>query len=319
MKSLYLGIDVGSVSANTVIMDDRQNVLEEHYTRIKGQPLQTVQKVLKEILQRIPLEQFRSVSFTGIGGKLLSELLGGNFINEIIAQAKAVEHFYPQVRTIIDIGGEDSKLILVEEEEGRFKITDFSMNTLCAAGTGSFLDQQASRLGLTIEEFGQLTLKSTNPPRIAGRCSVFAKSDMIHLQQIATPDYDIVAGLCYALARNFKSNIGKGKSFVKPVSFQGGVAANVGMRRAFLDVLELSDGELIVPRHFTSMGAIGAILVAQEDKGSKKEWIGLDRFNQYLGDHKEEQTSLTRLSLSPAHLVLPPPRPSPGRGIILRS
>ena len=75
------------------------------------------------------------------------------------------------------------------------------------------------------------------------------------------------------------------------------------MRKAFLDVLELSDGELIVPRHFTSMGAIGAILVAQEDKGSKKEWIGLDRFNQYLGDHKEEQTSLTRLSLSPAHLV----------------
>ena len=222
MKSLYLGIDVGSVSANTVIMDDRQNVLEEHYTRIKGQPLQTVQKVLKEILQRIPLEQFRSVSFTGTGGKLLSELLGGNFINEIIAQAKAVEHFYPQVRTIIDIGGEDSKLILIEEEEGRFKITDFSMNTLCAAGTGSFLDQQASRLGLTIEEFGQLTLKSTNPPRIAGRCSVFAKSDMIHLQQIATPDYDIVAGLCYALARNFKSNIGKGKTFVKPVSFQGG-------------------------------------------------------------------------------------------------
>ena len=89
------------------------------------------------------------------------------------------------------------------------------MNTLCAAGTGSFLDQQASRLGLTIEEFGELALKSTNPPRIAGRCSVFAKSDMIHLQQIATPDYDIVAGLCYALARNFKSNIGKGKELHK--------------------------------------------------------------------------------------------------------
>jgi len=302
MKSLYLGIDVGSVSANTVIMDDHRNVLEEYYTRIKGQPLQTVQKVLEEILQRIPLEQFRSISFTGTGGKLLSELLGGNFINEIIAQAKAVQYFYPQVRTTIDIGGEDSKLIFIEEEEGRFKISDFSMNTLCAAGTGSFLDQQASRLGLTIEEFGQLALKSTNPPRIAGRCSVFAKSDMIHLQQIATPDYDIVAGLCYALARNFKSNIGKGKIFVKPVSFQGGVAANVGMRRAFLDILELSDGELIVPKHFTSMGAIGAILVAQEDKESKREWIGLGRLNQYIRDHREEKASLKPLSLSPHHL-----------------
>ena len=314
MKSLYLGIDVGSVSANTVIMDDHRNVLEEHYTRTKGQPLQTVQRVLEEVLRRIPLEQFHSISFTGTGGKLLSELLGGNFINEIIAQAKAVQYFYPKVRTIIDIGGEDSKLILIEEEEGRSKISDFSMNTLCAAGTGSFLDQQASRLGLTIEAFGQLALKSTNPPRIAGRCSVFAKSDMIHLQQIATPDYDIVAGLCYALARNFKSNIGKGKIFLKSVSFQGGVAANVGMRKAFLDVLELSDGELIVPEHFASMGAIGAILVAQEDEESKKEWNGLGRLNQYLRDHRETETPLKPLCLSANHLTSPPPQPSPFDG-----
>ena len=303
MKSLYLGIDIGSVSANTVILDDHRNVLEEHYTRIKGQPLQTVQKVLEEILHRIALEQFHSLSFTGTGGKLLSELSGGKFINEIIAQAKAVQYFHPQARTIIDMGGEDSKLILIEEEEGHFKIRDFSMNTLCAAGTGSFLDQQASRLGLTIEEFGQLALKSTNPPRIAGRCSVFAKTDMIHLQQIATPDYDIVAGLCFALARNFKSNIGKGKTFVKPVSFQGGVAANVGMRKAFLGVLELSDGELIIPKYFASMGAIGAILVAQEGKESPREQIGLSRLNQYLRDHREEQTSLKPLSLSTHHLI----------------
>ena len=303
MKRVYLGIDVGSVSANTIIMDDHREVLEEHYTRIKGQPLQTVQKILGEILQRIPLEQFHSISFTGIGGKLLSELLGGHFVNEIIAQAKAVQYLYPQVRTIIDIGGEDSKLILIEDEKGHFKISDFSMNTLCAAGTGSFLDQQASRLGFTIEEFGQLALKSTNPPRIAGRCSVFAKTDMIHLQQIATPDYDIVAGLCYALARNFKSNIGKGKTFMKPISFQGGVAANVGMRRAFMDVLELSDGELIVPKYFVSMGAIGAIWVTQESTEIKKGWIGLSGLEKYLQHHKEEQTPLKPLCLSSHHLI----------------
>jgi predicted CoA-substrate-specific enzyme activase len=308
MEKLYLGIDVGSVSANTVILNDRQEVLEEHYTRMKGQPLQAVQKILEEILQRIPSEAFDTLSFTGLGGKLLSELLGGNFINEIIAQAKAIQHFYPQVRTIIDIGGEDSKLIFIEEEEGHLKISDFSMNTLCAAGTGSFLDQQASRLGLTIEEFGQLALKSTNPPRIAGRCSVFAKSDMIHLQQIATPDHDIVAGLCYALARNFKSNIGKGKTFVKPASFQGGVAANVGMRRAFLDVLELSEGELIVPKHFASMGAIGAVLVTQESKEIRTGWLGLSRLRQYLQEYQEEETSLKPLYLSSDHLT-PPPSP----------
>ena len=311
MKKVYLGIDVGSISANTIIMDELRNVLEEHYIRIKGQPLQTVQRILEEILQRIPPEGFHSISFTGMGGKLLSDLLSGNFVNEIIAQAKAVQYFYPQVRTIIDIGGEDSKLILIEDEKGHFKISDFSMNTLCAAGTGSFLDQQASRLGLTIEEFGELALRSANPPRIAGRCSVFAKSDMIHLQQIATPDYDIVAGLCYALARNFKSNIGKGKIFVRPVSFQGGVAANVGMRRAFQDVLELSDGELIIPKHFVSMGAIGAILVTQESSEVKGGWIGLSRLNQYLQDHKEDQTPLNPLHLSPHHLFSTLPHAPP--------
>ena len=304
MKKFYLGIDVGSISVNTIIMDDSREVLEEHYTRIKGQPLQTVHRVLEEILRRIPSEEFRTLCFTGTGGKLLSELLGGHFVNEIIAQSKALQHFLPQVRTIIDIGGEDSKLILIEEERGHLKIKDFSMNTLCAAGTGSFLDQQASRLGLTIEEFGQLALKSTTPPRIAGRCSVFAKSDMIHLQQIATPDYDIVAGLCYALARNFKSNIGKGKIFSKPISFQGGVAANIGMRRAFMDVLELSEGDLIVPEHFASMGAIGAILMTQESAETECEvgTLDLTPLLEYLREHQEEGSPLRPLSLSAHHL-----------------
>ena len=132
-------------------------------------------------------------------------------------------------------------------------------------------------MGLTIEEFGQLALKSKNPPRIAGRCSVFAKSDMIHLQQIATPDYDIVAGLCYALARNFKSNIGKGKNFAKPISFQGGVAANVGMRKAFLDVLEVSEGELDHPKLFCLHGGHRCRPGDSGDsRRRRKGWKGLD-------------------------------------------
>jgi predicted CoA-substrate-specific enzyme activase len=314
MKELYLGIDVGSVSANTVIMNDRKEVLEEHYTRIKGQPLQTVLRILEEIQQRIPFERFHSISLTGIGGKLLSELLEGSFVNEIIAQVKAIQVFYPEIKTIIDIGGEDSKLILLEKEGEQHKISDFAMNTLCAAGTGSFLDQQASRLGLTIEEFGEVALKSINPPRIAGRCSVFAKSDMIHLQQIATPDYDIVAGLCYALARNFKSNIAKGKTFLKPISFQGGVAANVGMRRALKDVLEVTDGELIIPTHFASMGAIGAVLATQENgRKAHAGSLSLSALGRYVREHQDEETPLKPLCLSSRHLS-PPPQSVPCQG-----
>ena len=305
MKQLYLGIDVGSVSANTVVMNQAGDIVEEHYTRLRGQPLHTVKGVLEDIFFRIPPQQCGGVALTGTGGKVLAELLEGEFFNEIIAQAKAIERLYPQVRTIMDIGGEDSKLIVLDQEDGRFRIEDFAMNTLCAAGTGSFLDQQASRLGLTIEEFGQLALTSQNPPRIAGRCSVFAKSDMIHLQQIATPDYDIVAGLCYALARNFKSNIGKGMEFRRPVAFHGGVAANAGMKKAFLDILGLQGDELIIPQHYASMGAVGAVLLAlDEGRFGKKYRKRLERLQGYIDQQKDsEREGWEPLSLASHHLA----------------
>ena len=300
---LHIGLDVGSVSLNTVLIDLEKNILEERYTRTKGQPLETVLRILSEILSRVPAEGIRSVSVTGTAGKLIAELLEGEFVNEIIAQGKSTTYFYPHVKTIIEMGGEDSKLIMLEgnPRNGDCRILDFSMNTICAAGTGSFLDQQANRLHYTIEEFSELALKSKTPPRIAGRCSVFAKSDMIHLQQGATPDYDIVAGLCYALARNFKSNIGKGKNIIRPVSFQGGVAANAGMRKAFFDVLELKEGELTIPKHFASMGAIGAAFLTLESPEKWKNFQGLDRLKEYVSRALAPDVALEPLSLSEQH------------------
>ncbi|RLA82568.1 MAG: 2-hydroxyglutaryl-CoA dehydratase, partial [Deltaproteobacteria bacterium] len=130
MEELFIGIDVGSVSANTVLMDRRGMVLEEHYDRIKGQPLRTVRDRLREILSRIPQREIRGIAFTGKGAKLLSEVLKGPFYNEIVAQTKAIERFHPQARTVIDIGGQDSKFILLEEEGPGLRIRDFGMNTL---------------------------------------------------------------------------------------------------------------------------------------------------------------------------------------------
>ncbi len=313
-EGLHLGLDVGSVSLNTVLVNEKKNVVEEHYTRTKGQPLETVLYVLSEILTRIPGEGIQSVSVTGTAAKLISELLGAEFINEIIAQSKSTTYFYPQVKTLIEMGGEDSKLILVETDpaSGDYKILDFSMNTICAAGTGSFLDQQANRLHLTIEEFSNIALKSKTPPRIAGRCSVFAKTDMIHLQQGATPVYDIVAGLCYALARNFKSNIGKGKPFIRPIAFQGGVAANAGMRRAFLEVLELKEDEFIIPRYFASMGAIGSAFLTMENEEKWRTFEGVDRLREYLGRPVTPDATLNPLSLSSHHLEASPWQPLQG-------
>jgi predicted CoA-substrate-specific enzyme activase len=245
----YLGIDIGSISVNTVVLDANRAVVEENYHRIKGEPAKTARQVIEDVSARHPIT---ATATTGSGGRLVP----GHFVNEIVAQAKATSLLYPNVRTVIEIGGEDSKLILLNEQ----RLVDFNTNTVCAAGTGSFLDQQALRLGLSIEDFSKLALRSKHAPRIAGRCTVFAKSDMIHLQQKGTPDYEIVAGLCLAVARNFVSNVGKGKQWSRPIAFQGGVAANTGVIQAFKTVLTLKDEELIVPKHFASMGAIGAVL-----------------------------------------------------------
>ena len=139
------------------------------------------------------------------------------------------------------------------------------MNTICAAGTGSFLDHQALRLNIGIEEFAKRALGSQTPVRIAGRCTVFAESDMIHKQQMGHRIEDILYGLCQALVRNYLNNVGSGKDIKPPIVFQGGVAFNHGIVKALQNEL---DAEIIVPPHHEIMGAIGAALLAHEEIAS---------------------------------------------------
>ncbi|MCK4353283.1 CoA activase [candidate division WOR-3 bacterium] len=309
-ERLYIGIDIGSVSINIAVLNENKQVSKDWYIRIKGEPLKETYDVLKLVNKTYPIlpvgrqeSRMAGMATTGIGGKLLSKILNIPFVNEILAQTLATSELYPDVRSIIEIGGEDSKLILIEYDKrlGIHVMKDFAMNTICAAGTGSFLDQQASRLGLSIDDFGKLALKSNSPPRIAGRCSVFANTDMIHLQQEATPDYDIVAGLCFALARNFKSIIAKGKHIRPPVAFQGGVSANSGMVRAFKAILGLKDDELIIPTYFASMGAIGCTLTQMQNANCnppEAEQIDIERIPEFLNCRKEESDHLKPLVLT---------------------
>ncbi len=249
----YIGIDAGSVSVKYAVLDNQGNILETKYVRHKGNPLITSYELLRDLYT----DSYLSV--TGSAGKLIARAFGIQPVNEVVALSYSTKRLYPDVRTVVEMGGEDSKLILLEKG----MVKEFSMNSVCAAGTGSFLDQQAERLYLSIEEFGEIALKSKKPPRIAGRCSVFAKSDMIHLQQIASPLEDIVAGLCFAVARNFKGSICKNMELPEPISFQGGVAANRGLIRAFREVLSVNN--LVIPEHFAIMPAIGAILKDMEE------------------------------------------------------
>ncbi len=300
---INLGLDIGSTSINVILTDGNFKVLGDRYLWCYGRPFHVLAEVLDSIILEYGRDNVGILAYTGSGGEQASKLTGGDFINEIIAQSGAVGEYYPEVRTIIEMGGEDSKLIFMEKGRmnGHSRLSDFSLNSLCAAGTGSFLDQQAKRIGVSIrDEFGELALKSEKPPRIAGRCSVFAKSDMIHLQQIATPMHDIVAGLCFAVARNFKSTLGRGKSFSPPFIFQGGVAANKGMIRAFSEIFGLAEGELIIPEHHASMGAIGALLFSMRNRNGVPEFRGTAELAHYLTDPKTNGLYHEKLTRSKA-------------------
>ncbi len=278
--NLALGIDVGSTTVKVVALDEQGAVLGARYARAHGRPRQTLLTEAEALAAQLGLTldalvaRTAAVGFTGSGGRPIADLLGGTHINELVAQTCAIGRFHPDVRTVIEIGGQDSKFLSTDWDPvlGRMVLSDLAMNNLCAAGTGAFLDQQAERLGLAIEdEFAAIALQSESPARIAGRCTVFATSDMVHLQQIGTPLSDILAGLCMALARNFRTVIGKGKAFRPPIAFQGGVAYNRAVVRAFEQTLKLQPGELIVPQHHHVMAAIGCALDALEGAGAGKQ------------------------------------------------
>ncbi|WP_353096943.1 acyl-CoA dehydratase activase [Tissierella praeacuta] len=254
----YLGVDVGSVSTNLVLLDNKMNVVEKIYLRTKGSPIKAVQDGLKILKDRYSDIEIGAAGTTGSGRHIAATLIGADAIkNEITTHAVAALEIDRDVRTIIEIGGQDSKIIILRNGV----VYDFGMNTVCAAGTGSFIDRQAERLDIPIEEFGDYALKSNTAVRIAGRCAVFAESDMIHKQQLGYNKSDIIRGLCDALVRNYLNNIGKGKEIMPKVFFQGGVAANIGIKKAFENALGF---EIFVPEHYNVMGSIGAAIIAKE-------------------------------------------------------
>lgn len=259
-SEVYLGIDVGSVTTKFAVINSQKELIYSLYVKTEGKPVTKVQEGIKKVQENLaPPFEVRGVGTTGSARLLAGVLTGADVVkNEITTHAVGTLTYFPSVQTILEIGGQDSKIILLRDGV----ITDFGMNTVCAAGTGSFLEHQAQRLNIKIEDFGEIALKSKRPVRIAGRCTVFAESDMVHKQQMGHTTEDILGGLSEALVRNYLNNIALGKEILPPVAFQGGVAFNKGIIRAF----ELALGtKVIVPPHHEVMGAVGAALLAQEE------------------------------------------------------
>lgn len=252
----YMGVDLGSVSTDIALIDKNHDLVEKIYLRTRGNPIKAIQEGFKILKNKYDDSDISAAGTTGSGRIIASAIIGADAVkNEITAHAMAALEIDKDVKTIIEIGGQDSKIIILNNGIVR----DFAMNTVCAAGTGSFLDRQAERLDISIEEFGDYALKADTSVRIAGRCAVFAESDMIHKQQLGYGKAEIIRGLCDALVRNFLNNVGKGKTILPKVLFQGGVAANKGMKAAFENELGF---EVFVPENYSMMGAIGAAIIA---------------------------------------------------------
>lgn len=255
----YLGVDIGSISTKGVIIDEDNNILASDYIWTEGNPIVAVKNLISNLEKQIDKDKVNiiGVGTTGSARKLIGAMLSANVIkNEITAHAIGTLSLYPNVKTIFEIGGQDSKIILIEDGI----VIDYAMNTLCAAGTGAFLSSQANRLGVNVEDFGKIALTSNKPTKIAARCTVFAESDLVHKAQMGYKKEDIIAGLCQSVVSNYLNNVGKGKKIKAPIIFQGGVSKNIGVQKAF----EKEVGcPVIVDKNGHLMGALGVAILSK--------------------------------------------------------
>lgn len=261
MDDGYLGIDIGSISTKGVIIDANNNIVADEYVWTEGNPIEATKIVVNSLKEKVKYLQMniKGVGTTGSARKLIGTMLNANIVkNEITAHAIGTLSLHPDVKTILEIGGQDSKIILIDNGI----VVDYAMNTLCAAGTGAFLSSQAKRLGVEVEEFGPIALASKKPAKIAARCTVFAESDLVHKAQMGYKREDIIAGLCKAVANNYLNNVGKGKKIKPPIVFQGGVSKNIGVLKAFEEALKET---IYVDPIGPLMGALGVAILSKDN------------------------------------------------------
>jgi predicted CoA-substrate-specific enzyme activase len=261
----YIGIDVGAVSTNLALLDENLEVVFVSYLRTAGDPLSSIARIMDGAHDKIDRYEVGGCAATGSGRHLAAALAGADIVkNEITAHAAGALHFCPGARTVMEVGGQDSKIIIIDHRT----VVDFAMNNVCAAGTGSFLDHQAARMNLSIEEFSEMAAGARESVHIPGRCTVFAETDVVQKQQMGASREAIARGLCESLVRNYLANVAAGKNIRPPVVFQGGVASNEAVRLAF--ETELGTPVQVPPYH-NVMGAIGAALLARAELGADYE------------------------------------------------
>ena len=267
--------------------------------KVGGSQFEAVKLALKTIFEHFNSEEFEfTLGLSGTGANFIANQLKAPAINEFKAIAYGTHLLYPDINTILEIGGDRSKFLIINGnipanlprcqildlpnsisendllysnkqanmnlDDLTVSISDYERNGECAAGTGSFIDQQAVRMNYEVEELGDLIQKSNKSANIAGRCSVFAKSDMIHAQQRGFSPEAIMKGLCEAVVRNFKGTVLRGKSLIPKVAFIGGVAQNASIAQIMKEMLEIEDDDFIVPTIGMHIGALGSAILSRD-------------------------------------------------------
>ena len=262
-----LGMDIGSTSTKIALLDLKGEPILDIYRKTGGDPVNSAKKLFKALYSLIDPAKttVRAFGTTGSGRKLSGIIFGADaIINEITAHAKGTASIFPEVETIFEIGGQDAKFIRLSHGF----VTDVNMNYVCAAGTGSFVEEQARKLGIPINLAGQLT-EHVAPPVTSDRCTVFMEQDIRALLQQGFDKNEVLAAVHYSVVKNYLNRVvGNRKISRDRIFFQGATARNKGLVAAFENILGV---EIVVSPFCHVMGCIGAALAAFEEVSSTGE------------------------------------------------
>ncbi len=255
---VYLGIDIGSTSTNLVLVNAQGQVVDYQYLRTSGEPLTTARRGIQEIYRRFGTNlDIAVIGTTGSGRSLVGKALNAGVIkDEITAQARGARVSVPEVDTIFEIGGQDSKFIRLTNGQ----VCDFHMNKVCAAGTGSFVEEQAERLDIPLETFGALSLSAKAPCELGERCTVFIQSQAEKALAQGAEKAEVAAGICYAIVHNYLHKVVGNANVGKHICLSGGIAHNPGIVAAFRHYYP----HLQLTPYFSVSGAYGIALIARE-------------------------------------------------------
>jgi len=286
-QKIEVALDIGSVSIKAIALDEKRRIIHRIYYPIKGQLRLSLKNVLQSLNSIFKSEICSIIAITGSSANFYAELLGLNEVNGILATYLGTLTLVPEAGAILEIGGEHAKFIRLSSTiNGENILKDFYLNSNCSAGTGSFLEQEAHRLNLSIAEFSRLAGESKQYAHIAGRCAVFAKTDIVHLHQNGVPLPDIAQSLCRAIVQNISNELISKRKFNSPLVFIGGVAENIGIKRALTEILKLDKKSLIVPEDHLFVSAFGSYLFSKRENIKNK--CSLKNANKIIGKYQKE-------------------------------